>query len=106
MRRVAKVKWIALSFAVLAILSRLSAGATPVTIELPEPEQSLKAGEGRDVTLNNCQACHSLDYIATQPPRKGAPFWDAEVKKMVKVFGASISDEDAKKISAYLVQTY
>src|SRR5258706_13133619 len=100
------MKWLALSFTVLAGLWIASASAAPVTIELPEPEQSLKAGAGQDVAANNCQTCHSLDYIETQPPHKGAPFWDAEVKKMVQVFGAPISDEDAKKISAYLAQTY
>ena len=97
---------LALSFTVLAGLWMASASAAPVTIELPEPEQSLKAGDGKDAATNNCQACHSLDYIATQPPHKGAPFWDAEVKKMVQVFGAPIFDDDAKKISAYLAQTY
>ena len=94
-------------FAILGfLLLRPFASAAPVTIELPEPEQNLKAGEGQEVAVNNCGACHSLDYIATQPPGKGSTFWDAEVKKMVQAFGAPISDEDAKKISAYLAQTY
>lgn len=100
------MKWIALSVAGLVALWGVSAFAAPVTIDLPEPEQSLKAGDGQDAAANNCQSCHSLDYITTQPSRKGAPFWDAEVKKMIQVFGAPISDDDAKTISAYLARTY
>ncbi len=101
------MKRIASLCALYAMLCWMSAWAAPVTIELPpEPEQNLRVGEGQAVTANNCQSCHSLDYIETQPMRKGAPFWDAEVKKMIQVFGAPISEADAKQIAAYLAQTY
>jgi sulfite dehydrogenase (cytochrome) subunit B len=89
-----------------ALISAVPVVAAPVTIELPEPELTLKPGAGVDVTTNNCQMCHSLDYVQTQPPHMGAPFWTSEVTKMVKTFGAPISDADAKTIALYLAQTY
>ena len=38
----------------------------------------------------NCRSCHSVDYIAMQPPGKGAAFWTGEVTKMRKVYHAPI----------------
>jgi hypothetical protein len=32
--------------------------------------------------------CHSPDYIAMQPAKKGHAFWSAEVTKMIKVYGS------------------
>jgi len=80
--------------------------AAPMRVELPEPEQTLKPGNGQEQAQSNCAACHSLDYISTQPPGKGATFWDAEVKKMVQVYGAPLQEADAKAIAAYLAKTY
>jgi hypothetical protein len=51
-------------------------------------------------------ACHSADYIAMQPPKKGKAFWEAEVTKMIKTYGAPINEADAKVIADYLAQTY
>ena len=39
-------------------------------------------------------------------PFLNAAGWDAEVSKMIKLFGAPISDEDAKKIADYLKANY
>ena len=39
-------------------------------------------------------------------PRGDARQWDAVVTKMIKVFGAQISDADAKAITQYLATTY
>ena len=57
---------------------------------------------------NNCTACHSADYIQTQPhgPKFKKDFWQAEVTKMIKVYGAPIDDADAGKIVEYLTATY
>jgi hypothetical protein len=67
---------------------------------------ALKDAPGRDVLLNNCAACHSLDYIKTNSPFPTQKVWDAEVTKMIKVFGAPISDADAKIIVDYLAKNY
>jgi mono/diheme cytochrome c family protein len=66
----------------------------------------LKDGPGRDVLLNNCAACHSLDYVQTNSPFPTQKVWEAEVTKMIKVFGAPISDSDAKIIVDYLAKNY
>jgi mono/diheme cytochrome c family protein len=94
------------SFAVGILLFVGPAVAAPISIDLPEPQLTLKPGTGADVTMNNCQACHSLDYILTQPPHMGDKFWEAEVQKMIKTFGAPISDADAQTIANYLKANY
>jgi sulfite dehydrogenase (cytochrome) subunit B len=82
------------------------AGAEPLTYDLPEETAVLKPGPGLDAAQSNCVACHSADYIAMQPPKRGKAFWDAEVTKMIKTYGAPIAEADAKTIADYLVQTY
>jgi len=75
------------------------------TITLPTIPPDLKEGAGKDRTLIFCAICHSVDYISMQPhlPAKN---WDALVQKMIKVFGAPITEEDAKTISSYLAAQY
>jgi mono/diheme cytochrome c family protein len=82
------------------------ATAEPLTYELPQETATLKPRAGGEVAQNNCLACHSVDYIAMQPPKKGKAFWDAEVIKMIKTYRAPIDEADAKAISDYLAQTY
>jgi len=66
----------------------------------------LKEGPGRDKVEANCTQCHSLDYILGNSPFMTRQVWDAEVTKMIKVFGAPISDADAKEIVEYLTKNY
>ena len=82
--------------------------AKPVTYELPEETAAFKPGPNLDVVQGNCGACHSADYIQTQPrgPKFGKDFWQAEVTKMVTVFGAPIEPGDVPKIVDYLTATY
>lgn len=84
------------------------AQAKPVKYELPPETATLKPGPNQDVAVNNCTACHSADYIKTQPrgPKFKKDFWQAEVTKMIKVYGAPIDDADAAKIVDYLTATY
>jgi mono/diheme cytochrome c family protein len=82
------------------------AQADPFTYDLPEEVAVLKPGPGVDAAQSNCVACHSADYIAMQPPKRGKAFWEAEVSKMVKTYGAPINEADAKVIADYLAQTY
>ncbi|WP_167772130.1 c-type cytochrome [Bradyrhizobium frederickii] len=84
-----------------------SALAAPVNYKTPDEVAAFKPGPGLEVVKGNCSACHSADYIKTQPPmkdRKG--FWQAEVTKMIKVYGAPIDDADIGKIVDYLAATY
>jgi hypothetical protein len=52
------------------------------------------------VVQNNCTACHSADYVSSQPrgEKFKRDFWQAEVSKMIKVYGAPIDDGDVSKI--------
>jgi sulfite dehydrogenase (cytochrome) subunit B len=96
---------------VLAAMSALSiaaAAAAPVNYTLPEETAAFGPGPNLEVVQNNCTACHSADYIKTQP--QGATFkkefWLAEVTKMIKLYGAPIDDADVGKIVEYLAATH
>jgi sulfite dehydrogenase (cytochrome) subunit B len=90
----------------LAALLPAPSLAAPVSIDLPQPEFTLKPGPGAETAMNDCQICHSLDYILTQPPNMGDKFWDGEVTKMIKTYGAPIPETDAKEIADYLKKNY
>jgi mono/diheme cytochrome c family protein len=93
---------------VVAVLGFGAVSAAPVNYKLPEETAAFKPGPNLEVVQNNCTACHSADYVNTQP--RGAKFrkdfWQAEVTKMIKVFGAPIDDADVPKIVDYLAATY
>jgi mono/diheme cytochrome c family protein len=81
--------------------------AAPVSYKIPEETAAFKPGTNLDVVTNNCSACHSADYINTQPLMKDKKsFWQAEVTKMIKVYGAPIDEADVGKIVDYLAATY
>jgi hypothetical protein len=71
-----------------------------------EKPVSLKKGPGLDKVEANCSGCHSLDYIQMNSPYPSAALWSAEVTKMIKAFGAPISEADAKEIADYLKKNY
>ena len=85
-----------------------SANAKPVGYQLPDETVTMKPGKNFETFENNCTACHSSDYIKTQP--QGAAFknsfWQAEVTKMIKVYGAPIDEADVSKIVDYLSENY
>jgi sulfite dehydrogenase (cytochrome) subunit B len=97
-----------LAAAAVAGLVFASATAAPVSYTLPDETAAFKPGPNLEVVQNNCTACHSADYINTQPrgPTFKKDFWQAEVTKMIKVYGAPIDDADAAKIVDYLAATY
>jgi mono/diheme cytochrome c family protein len=84
------------------------AGAKPVSYKLPSETAAFKPGPNLAIVQSNCTACHSADYVQTQPrgPKFKEDFWRAEVNKMIKVYGAPIDEADVGKIVDYLVQTY
>ncbi len=93
------------SLVILVLLAQAS-DANPLTYVLPEETATLRPGPDVETAQNNCMSCHSVDYINTQPPRRGSAFWEAEVKKMIKSYHAPISEADAKTIADYLARTY
>ena len=84
-----------------------SVTAAPINYQTPDEVAAFRPGPNLDVVQNNCTACHSADYVNTQPPMKDKKgFWQAEVTKMIKVYGAPIEDADVGKIVDYLAATY
>ena len=92
----------------VAVSGLMAVGAKPISYKLPEETVAFKPGPNLEVVQNNCTACHSADYINTQPqgPKFNKDFWQAEVTKMIKVYGAPIDDGDVGKIVEYLAATY
>lgn len=72
------------------------------SITLPHYEPSFPAAAGREEFVTACVVCHSPRYITMQP-RFARSTWLSEVKKMKNVYGAHISDQQAEKITDYLV---
>ncbi|MEH2563059.1 SorB family sulfite dehydrogenase c-type cytochrome subunit [Bradyrhizobium sp. AZCC 2289] len=97
-----------LALAAVAGLGVVAATAAPVNYTLPEETAAFKPGPNLEVVQNNCTACHSADYIKTQPQGEKfkKDFWAAEVTKMIKVYGAPIDEADVGKIVEYLAATY
>lgn len=92
----------------LAVGVALAAAAKPIAYELPEETAELAPGPGLEVAQANCLACHSPDYISTQPRSFPDPraFWASEVTKMRRVYGAPIEETDVQAIVDYLVAAY
>ena len=94
--------------AALGFANLVTAGAAPIAYALPDETATFKPGPNLETVQNNCTACHSVDYVQTQPrgPKFKEDFWRAEVTKMIKVYGAPIDEADVGKIVDYLAQTY
>jgi mono/diheme cytochrome c family protein len=88
----------------IAIALLGAALALPAAAE--EKPVDLKKAPGLDKVEANCGACHSLDYVLMNSPFPSAAVWDATVTKMIKAFGAPISDADAKAVADYLKANY
>ena len=88
-----------------------AAGATSVSgngftlvslgMDLPSSDRAFPPGPGVEAAEANCAACHSPGMILNQPSLTHAT-WETEVHKMIAVYKAPVSDEDAKTIVAYL----
>ena len=89
------------------VIAPLALSAAAKTIQLPQDNAmaKLKPGSGLSVVETNCSLCHSTDYIVRQAGGD-AKHWEPEVKKMVTVYGAIVSDDDVKTIVNYLATEY
>jgi sulfite dehydrogenase (cytochrome) subunit B len=92
---------------VLMVSVSLGARAAEKSIKLPDDNAmaQLKPGPNVEVVRSNCIVCHSTDYIVRQPG-SDAKKWEGEVQKMIKLYGAPISEPDAKAIVEYLATAY
>lgn len=81
--------------------------ARPVTLDLPEETIPAELADAEsEAVVNHCTACHSLEYIVTQPRGKGAQFWKDEVTKMVNVYKAPVEPADADAVAALLARKF
>ena len=94
--------------AAAALAFGLPAAAKPITFELPPETAEFKPGPNLETVQGNCAACHSADYILTQPRTMAnkREFWLGEVTKMIHSYGAPIEEADVAKIVEYLSSTY
>ena len=81
------------------------ASAPPAYVPPPETARLL---DGPDLASAQryCLACHSADYLTTQPRGMPPAFWEAEVAKMRTAYGATIPDDQVKPIVNYLTTAY
>ena len=71
-------------------------------------EGQLKPATDADTALvmARCAGCHSVDYIQMNSTFMKRTTWEAEVKKMIKAYGAPVADEEAVRIVDYLTRHY
>jgi hypothetical protein len=82
--------------------------AAPKNITLPPDTATLRpsALPGYAKAQADCTVCHSAEYMLTQPPNAGRPYWDAMTKRMKAVFKAPFDEADIPQIVDYLSATY
>ena len=88
-------------FALAAVALGLASGAGA-----DERVLRLKDAPDAATVRAHCSACHSIDYILMNAPFLKRAGWESEVRKMVKVMGAPVPDDEAARIVDYLVRQY
>lgn len=78
------------------------------TMDLPFEKLAYRKSDlpGYQLTLQQCSACHSPEYVIYQPTSSTRAYWQATVDKMVKVFGAPLPADQVAPIVDYLSRTY
>ena len=89
--------------ALVLLITMLIATASGHAEEKPV---SLREAPGQQAVEENCASCHSLDYLRTNSPFLDREGWQAEVNKMINVFGAPVASGDVKTIVDYLAENY
>ncbi len=91
------------AFVVLAVAFCTAAAALA---QSSESSIRLEEGAGRELTAARCVICHSLDYLEMNAPVMTPANWEKSVRKMIDVFGAPLTEEEAKQIIQYLGEHY
>ncbi len=84
------------------VLAASIAQAQVKSIELPKYQPYLPPGPGRELFATSCLSCHATRYITMQPVMTQGK-WEESVRKMIKTYGAPISEELVPEIAQYLV---
>ena len=92
----------------LALTFALPLSVVGLEIDLPQETALLRPSPlpGFNLVRQNCIACHSVDYIVSQPPNSTRAYWGHTVAKMKTAFGAPIQDADIPRMIDYLVTNY
>jgi hypothetical protein len=90
----------------LGLLAAFLALGTAINANADERPVALENAPSHEVVEKNCAVCHSLDYLRTNASFLDRKGWQAEVDKMIKVFGAGITPSDAAAIVDYLARNY
>lgn len=90
------------------LLSIISTNAFSMEIDLPVETALYRSSDlpGYQLVQKNCIACHSPQYVLTQPPSSPRAYWQATVHKMKNAFGAPIAEEEIPVMVDYLVKVY
>jgi hypothetical protein len=86
--------------------SALAGSLLALAASAAEPRIRLATDAQAALVESRCSSCHSLDYIVMNSTFLGRAGWDAEVRKMMKVMGAPIPENDVAPIVEYLTKHY
>jgi hypothetical protein len=81
---------------------------TCIAISAHGGEVPVKLAPGAQAALvqSRCSICHSLDYIVMNSRFLSRTAWEGEVRKMMKIMGAPVPDNEVASIVDYLTQNY
>lgn len=96
------------SFAAALLLLGASGIAGAKSIDLPPDGVQLTPSSlpGYAKAQVNCVACHSAEYMLSQPPTAPRTYWNNMVHRMRDVFKAPVQEADMADIVDYLSKTY
>ena len=80
--------------------------ASRTTAWAAEARLKLENAAGVQQVYSNCISCRSVDYIQANSPFLDHKRWQAEVTKMINVYGAPAKAEDVPIIIDHLATTY
>lgn len=88
-----------LAIGVVAASLVAAAGADETQLRLKDAPEAV-------LVRASCSGCHSIDYIQMNSSFMNRAGWEAEVRKMIKVMGAPVRDEDVVALVSYLTHNY
>ena len=89
-----------------AVLILLTLGVASMPARADETKVRIVVSPDAALVRARCSICHSLDYIPMNSRFMNRAGWEAEVRKMIKVMGAPVSEEEAARIIDYLTRNY
>jgi cytochrome c5 len=86
----------------------IAAHALGLAVAAHADESALRLKDAPEATTVRayCSICHSVDYIPMNSPFMKKAGWEAEVRKMVKVMGAPVPEDEVARIVGYLTANY